>query len=214
MHTLLPGSLFKSPPPHPQTTSLEAPPKLRKSRSNSDLYRDRNFAHAPPSESDNNSTADSHSNLPHPPVFVSVAATSSDPFADVVGLNDVPQPPSSASSYSGLPRPSRLSARSALETVKLSSTPTPTPKDDPLFVLYDSGRRMVAATLERWVAQLTSELDYDALLDFFLTYRSYVRARDLLQLLKGRFAWTLNEPGSTVRRIVRVRTSLAIRYWM
>ncbi|EJD49306.1 ras GEF [Auricularia subglabra TFB-10046 SS5] len=340
MHTLLPGSLFKSPPPHPQTTSPEAPRKLRKSRSNSDLYRDRHFAHAPPSESDNNSTTDSHSNLPHPPVFVSVAAASADPFADVVGLNDVPHPPSSASvssasllglpgatsagastsalgadaatnpfgpgvvfhspalpasrtttaknddtlrphgagrerkgvremasfesgrtatgrssssddddddanastesliplapphalldparptsslifdvlqSYSGLPRPSRLSARSALETVKLSSTQTPTPKDDPRFVLYDGGRRMVAATLERWVAQLTSELDYDALLDFFLTYRSYVRARDLLQLLQARFAWTLDEPGSTVRRIVRVRTFLAIRYWM
>lgn len=72
--------------------------------------------------------------------------------------------------YTGLPRPSRLSARSALQTVKLSSTATAAPKDDPRFVLYsaDGERAMLAATLERWVAQLTSELDYDALLDFFL----------------------------------------------
>lgn len=79
-------------------------------------------------------------------------------------------------------------------------------------------RVMMAATIERWVAQLTSELNYDALLDFFLTYRAYVSANDLCHLLICRFHWALEPTASaqdeTVRRIVRVRTFIAFRYWL
>lgn len=83
----------------------------------------------------------------------------------------------------------------------------------------DSSKRvLVAATIERWIAQLTSELNYDELLIFFLTYRTYISAYDLGNLLICRFHWALAQPKSTsdemVRRIVRVRTFIAIRYWL
>lgn len=77
---------------------------------------------------------------------------------------------------------------------------------------------LIAATIERWIAQLTSDLNYDELLDFFLTYRTYISAVDLCHLLICRFHWALQQPSSsqdeTVRRIVRVRTFVAIRYWL
>ncbi|KAJ6464298.1 hypothetical protein C8R47DRAFT_1057447 [Mycena vitilis] len=77
---------------------------------------------------------------------------------------------------------------------------------------------LVAATIERWIAQLTSDLSYDELLNFFLTYRTYINAVDLCHLLICRFHWALQQPSSTqdemVRRVVRVRTFVAIRYWL
>ncbi|GLB44214.1 putative rasGEF domain containing protein [Lyophyllum shimeji] len=77
---------------------------------------------------------------------------------------------------------------------------------------------LIAATIERWIAQLTSDLNYDELLDFFLTYRTYVSAVDLCHLLIARFCWALRPTTSArderVRRIVRVRTFVAIRYWL
>ncbi|KAF7373596.1 hypothetical protein MSAN_00570000 [Mycena sanguinolenta] len=79
---------------------------------------------------------------------------------------------------------------------------------------------LVAATIERWIAQLTSELNYDELLNFFLTYRTYIKALDLCHLLISRFHWALQQPqpmsthDEMVRRVVRVRTFVAIRYWL
>ncbi|KAH7872412.1 uncharacterized protein C8R40DRAFT_1266840 [Lentinula edodes] len=52
-------------------------------------------------------------------------------------------------------------------------------------------RVLLAATIERWLAQLTSDLDYDELLNFFLTYRTYISALDLARLLMTRFCWAL-----------------------
>jgi Gdp/GTP exchange factor required for growth at low temperatures len=82
----------------------------------------------------------------------------------------------------------------------------------------ESKRVLVAATIERWLAQLTSALDYDELLIFFLTYRSYITALDLCHLLICRFHWALGRGASggdeMVRRVVRVRTFVAIRYWL
>ncbi len=79
-------------------------------------------------------------------------------------------------------------------------------------------RVLVAATIERWLAQLTSALDYDELLVFFLTYRSYISALDLCHLLTCRFHWALGRSASggddMIRRVVRVRTFVAIRYWL
>jgi Gdp/GTP exchange factor required for growth at low temperatures len=79
-------------------------------------------------------------------------------------------------------------------------------------------RVLVAATIERWLAQLTSALDYDELLVFFLTYRSYITALDLCHLFICRFHWALGRGASggdeMVRRVVRVRTFVAIRYWL
>ena len=66
--------------------------------------------------------------------------------------------------------------------------------------------------------KLTSDLNYDELLNFFLTYRTYINAVDLCHLFICRFHWSLGQHSSsqdeTVRRIVRVRTFVAIRYWL
>ena len=82
----------------------------------------------------------------------------------------------------------------------------------------ETKKMLVAATIERWIAQLTSELNYDELLIFFLTYRTYVSAVDLGHLLICRFHWALGETTTSrdemVRKIVRVRTFTAIRYWL
>jgi hypothetical protein len=77
---------------------------------------------------------------------------------------------------------------------------------------------MVAATIERWVAQLTSTMYYDELLVFFLTYRIYMTAREVAEVLICRFHWALGqgnvEQDEAVRKIVRVRTFVAFKYWI
>lgn len=108
------------------------------------------------------------------------------------------------------PRPddSQASRRSSGDFVHLRVT-----TDGP-----ERERVLVAATIERWLAQLTSALDYDELLVFFLTYRSYISALDLCHLLTCRFHWALGRSAGggdeMVRRVVRVRTFVAIRYWL
>ncbi|KIJ13685.1 hypothetical protein PAXINDRAFT_13439 [Paxillus involutus ATCC 200175] len=82
-----------------------------------------------------------------------------------------------------------------------------------------SGRRvLLAATIERWIAQLTSDFNYDELLNFFLTYRTYISAVDLCHLLICRFHWSLSghatKQDEMGRKVVRVRTFVAIRYWL
>jgi GDP/GTP exchange factor required for growth at low temperature len=103
---------------------------------------------------------------------------------------------------------SQASRRSSGEFVHLRVT-----SDGP-----ERERVLVAATIERWLAQLTSALDYDELLVFFLTYRSYISAIDLCHLLTCRFHWALGRSASggdeMIRRVVRVRTFVAIRYWL
>lgn len=109
-----------------------------------------------------------------------------------------------------------------------------TPQDDPRFVIWGNRltpsespnvelppareRVIIAASIERWVAQLTSVLDYDELLNFYLTFRTFISATDLCRLLICRFQWSLTDSNSTVdasvRKIVRVRTFIAIRYWL
>ncbi|KAF8576992.1 ras GEF [Ramaria rubella] len=183
--------------------------------------------------------------------------------------------------YTGLPLPSALlSAPPTGATIKLSTTDSANPKDDPRFVIWgeiqpegalvdnaslshsqsshadlsnsslppalgtglrkrsnarsphslgdtphlvvspknDPQTVMIAATVERWIAQLTSELNYEELLNFLLTYRTYISPVDLCHLLICRFHWALETPSSKqdemVRGIVRVRTFIAIRYWL
>jgi len=172
--------------------------------------------------------------------------------------------------YRGLPLPSALLAAPPMgATIKMSTTDSANPKDDPRFVIWgeiqpegtvvddasmsshtdlsnpgsSSGPHrkrsnarapdtpavavspengvqtvIIAATVERWIAQLTSELNYDELLNFLLTYRTYISPVDLCHLLICRFHWALELPTSkqdeTVRRIIRVRTFAAIKYWL
>ena len=62
---------------------------------------------------------------------------------------------------------------------------------------------LLAATIERWLAQLTSALDYDELLVFFMTYRTFIAPLDCVQLLIARFWWGIGRsldppsPGKT-----------------
>jgi hypothetical protein len=91
------------------------------------------------------------------------------------------------------------------------------PIDVPIVRIDGEGmttKVLIAATIERWIAQLTSDLDYDELLNFFLTYRTYISAVDLCHLLICRFHWALSGKDDMVRKIVRVRTFVAIRYWL
>ncbi|KAG6866328.1 hypothetical protein C0991_005795 [Blastosporella zonata] len=85
-------------------------------------------------------------------------------------------------------------------------------------VMGETEKVLIAATIERWIAQLTSDLNYDELLDFFLTYRTYISSVDLCHLLIARFHWALQKSTSLkderIHRIVRVRTFVAIRYWL
>lgn len=79
-------------------------------------------------------------------------------------------------------------------------------------------RLLMAATLERWIAELTSKIESDLLVGFFLTYRSFVRPVDLCHLLIARFTWAMAPTSSPEdeagRRIVRVRTFVVIRHWL
>lgn len=81
-----------------------------------------------------------------------------------------------------------------------------------------SGRVLMAATVERLVAELTSKIEVDLLSGTFLVYRSFVRPIDLLRALITRFEWAMLDPSSSAdeaaRRIVRVRTFVVVRHWM
>jgi len=110
-----------------------------------------------------------------------------------------------------------LSVHSSMSKRRASKAKVPEPVATRVSV-QEPQKVLLAATIERWIAQLTSDLNYDELLDFFLTYRTYVDSVELCRLLISRFHWALQRPLSPqdekVRRIVRVRTFVAIRYWL
>ena len=112
--------------------------------------------------------------------------------------------------------PSSLSSISRRRSRKVSRLKSPEASTSQLPAVGQ--KVLLAATIERWIAQLTSDLNYDELLNFFLTYRTYISGVDLCHLLISRFHWALQKPSSrqdeTMRRIVRVRTFVAIRYWL
>ncbi|KZO97598.1 ras GEF [Calocera viscosa TUFC12733] len=130
----------------------------------------------------------------------------------------------------------------------------PLPPDDPRFILWSTPapastnpprqsaylnvpqppppspagpvrRTLLACTLERWISQLTSSLDYDILLDTLISYRPFFPPSALARLLITRFMWTLQPPPTwlhpsdvqrqeVVRKIVRLRTMLVMRCWL
>ncbi|KAM0786187.1 hypothetical protein ACM66B_006994 [Microbotryomycetes sp. NB124-2] len=77
---------------------------------------------------------------------------------------------------------------------------------------------LMAATVERLVAELTSKIDADLLVTFFLTFRTYLDPIDLMRLLITRFTWAMQRDdspeGDAERRIVRVRTFVVMRHWL
>ncbi|KAF9128445.1 hypothetical protein BGW39_005039 [Mortierella sp. 14UC] len=74
-------------------------------------------------------------------------------------------------------------------------------------------RVIMAATVEKLVEKLTSDIDYTFLTDFFLIYRLFISPPALLRLLMARFHWALTED-TPQRMIVRVRTFVVLRHWL
>ncbi|KAI7947756.1 hypothetical protein MJO28_009664 [Puccinia striiformis f. sp. tritici] len=50
---------------------------------------------------------------------------------------------------------------------------------------------LMAATIERWVAELTTHIDSLGLVEFFFTYRAIMKPTQLAQLLASRFEWSI-----------------------
>lgn len=86
--------------------------------------------------------------------------------------------------------------------------------ENPRYIRYLAGGRILAATPARLIAQITHVkfLDYDLLSDFFLTFRSFLSTKDLLRYLLARLRWAVFCGGSG--RVVRVRAFVAIRHWV
>ncbi|KAI9247733.1 ras guanine nucleotide exchange factor domain-containing protein [Sporodiniella umbellata] len=70
-----------------------------------------------------------------------------------------------------------------------------------------------AATIHKLIEKLPFCLDYTFMTDFFLTYRDFIQAQDLCQLLVSRFLWALKDDEEP-RRIVRIRTFVLFRHWL
>ncbi|KIY67631.1 ras GEF [Cylindrobasidium torrendii FP15055 ss-10] len=113
---------------------------------------------------------------------------------------------------------SQESFSSGTQSMRRKSKRAKSPEVPQLRIPPRTQKIIIAASIERWIAQLTSELNYDELLDFFLTYRTYIGSVDLCHLLICRFHWALQKTSSPqddlVRRIVRLRTFVAFRYWL
>ncbi|KAJ1970824.1 Guanine nucleotide exchange factor lte1 [Dimargaris xerosporica] len=89
-------------------------------------------------------------------------------------------------------------------------------------------KMIMAATVEKLIQKLTTEVDYAFLSDFFLTFREFLAPMDLCRLLFLRFAWattevtTPNEAADQQQRIadnnhhkmVRIRLFIVLRFWL
>ncbi|CAK7233243.1 Guanine nucleotide exchange factor lte1 [Sporothrix bragantina] len=88
--------------------------------------------------------------------------------------------------------------------------------DDRTIVRFSPATNAItAATPPRLVAEITSPkfMDYELVSDFFLTYRAFLNAQDLLRMLIARLRWAVardDEAGM----VVRVRTFVALRHWI
>ncbi|KAI9852923.1 MAG: Guanine nucleotide exchange factor lte1 [Thelocarpon superellum] len=92
----------------------------------------------------------------------------------------------------------------------------PPMSEHPSIVRYSPANGgIAAATPPRLIAQITSPnfLDYDLLSDFFLTFRSFMPAADLLAYLMARLQWAVDRRDD-VGKIVKVRTFVALRHWV
>ncbi|KAI9797051.1 MAG: hypothetical protein M1825_006272 [Sarcosagium campestre] len=87
--------------------------------------------------------------------------------------------------------------------------------DDLSVVRFSETGSINAAIPARLVAQITSAdfLDYDLLSDFFLTFRAFMQASDLVAYLLARLEWAALRKDE-VGKIVRVRTFVAVRHWI
>ncbi|KAF9084185.1 hypothetical protein BGX23_010755 [Mortierella sp. AD031] len=108
------------------------------------------------------------------------------------------------------PKPSKQGSNSpAGSSPRLPKTPPASTATE----LQQSNRVIMAATVEKLVEKLTSEIDYTFLTDFFLIYRLFITPMALLKLIIVRFHWALVDD-SPQRQIVRIRTFVTLRHWL
>lgn len=97
----------------------------------------------------------------------------------------------------------------------------PTPKESEIARFKNN--KLIQGTIESLITYVTSPeiLDYQTLVDFFLTFRVYIESLPLLEFLLCRLLWSLknsddlsDEKKSNVGKIVLVRTFVTIRHWL
>lgn len=115
--------------------------------------------------------------------------------------------------------PSSSSASSAASPVALVPGHTfPTPSSSSSLV--KTSRTLQAASIERWVAQITFQFNLEVWLDFFLVYRTYISPLSLCRLLMVRFEWACRPEegdGEDIRdakQLVTSRTFYVLRVWL
>lgn len=124
--------------------------------------------------------------------------------------------PSSPMGGAPLPSPAICPSRVTIEPAMFDALTFKPACDAPSLVRYSAqGKTITAATPPRLVAEITSPtfVDYDLLSDFFLTFRSFLPASQLLQMLVARLRWALARDDE-VGMVVRVRTFVAMRHWI
>lgn len=149
---------------------------------------------------------------------------------------------SSSIVHDGSQSPHRTSSHSTLTEEGTQSHPKRSSLGSRAVPTPALQRILMAATIERWVAELTTRIDPRALGDFFFTYRNVMKPIDLCMLLTSRFEWTIlfkcRYPSTSLedendecldiwgrkvsidaqeeagRRIVKVRTFVMIRQWL
>ncbi|KAK9765762.1 Guanine nucleotide exchange factor lte1 [Basidiobolus ranarum] len=82
-----------------------------------------------------------------------------------------------------------------------------------LLTVSESRKTIMFATLEKLIENLTVDIDYGLLTDFFLTYRSFASPLKLCRLLILRYQWALLED-TQERWIVRIRLFVVLRHWV
>lgn len=96
----------------------------------------------------------------------------------------------------------------------------PTPKESEI-VHFKNGQ-LIQGTVEALITYVTSPdvLNYQFLVDFFLTFRTYIDPLPLLELVLCRLSWCLknslseNVQRASIGKLVLVRTFVTMRHWL
>ena len=96
----------------------------------------------------------------------------------------------------------------------------PTPKES--IIVHFKDNQLITGTVESLITYMTSPfiLNYQFLIDFFLTFRSYIDSLPLLELLLCRLSWCLKKSLSNdlnemeICKLVLIRTFVTIRHWL
>ncbi|KAF9098678.1 hypothetical protein BGX29_007489 [Mortierella sp. GBA35] len=125
------------------------------------------------------------------------------------------KPPERISGPISMGKQSVLTGPSASSKANVRSATSLGPLSPPFSrsTASQESRVIMAATIEKLVEKLTSDIDYTFLTDFFLIYRLFISPPALLRLLMARFHWALTED-TPQRQIVRVRTFVVLRHWL